>query len=176
MSTRIAKIHEDTVAYVSATNPSKRCTVLATRFRDAEMTSRKSSGSIRAESAVEPTRSENRHHFVEAASPSDPQHAREISSTQFHKRSGLISPGFCERNNAFGNSFIGKIAVLQLHTIKSPHFLTSRRVGGAGPPRLQTLFRMSILANDLFGLLNGRESLHAIFSASAQHNRKRRNH
>src|ERR1700739_321755 len=42
-----------------ATNPPKRCTVSATHFWYAEMTSRRSSGSMRAESAVEPTRSEN---------------------------------------------------------------------------------------------------------------------
>src|SRR5436190_17701067 len=42
-----------------ATNPLKRCTFSATAFWYAEMTSRRSSGSIRAESAVEPTRSEN---------------------------------------------------------------------------------------------------------------------
>src|SRR6516164_9080434 len=42
-----------------ATKPPKRCTVSATHFWYAEMTSRKSSGSIRAERAVEPTKSEN---------------------------------------------------------------------------------------------------------------------
>jgi hypothetical protein len=42
-----------------ARNPPKRCTVSATHFWYAEMTSRRSSGSVRAASAVEPTRSEN---------------------------------------------------------------------------------------------------------------------
>src|SRR6516164_5614072 len=42
-----------------ATNPLKCCTVSATHFWYAEMTSRRSSGSMRADSAVEPTRSEN---------------------------------------------------------------------------------------------------------------------
>ena len=42
-----------------ATNPPKRRTVSATHFWYAEIISRISSGSIRAESAVEPTKSEN---------------------------------------------------------------------------------------------------------------------
>jgi hypothetical protein len=42
-----------------ATNPPKRRTVFATHFWYAEVTSRRSSGSILAESAVEPTKSEN---------------------------------------------------------------------------------------------------------------------
>src|SRR6516162_1213495 len=42
-----------------ATNPLKHCTVSATHFWYAEMTSRRSSGSMRAERAVEPTKSEN---------------------------------------------------------------------------------------------------------------------
>ena len=55
----IAEINEDAVAHYLATNPPKRRTVSAMHFWYAEMTSRRSSGYMRAESAVEPTRSEN---------------------------------------------------------------------------------------------------------------------
>ena len=52
---RIAQIHQDTVAHVLRDEPAETAHSLGDALLVGRMTSRRSSGSIRAESAVEPT-------------------------------------------------------------------------------------------------------------------------